>query len=165
MGNFLGDFVAVQKPLPTEEELNNMDEESRQQFISDYYKGAFAHAGVKPKFRHKILHRFSGLIVLVGSLLVIALLYGLINVLFVGGQKIWHSGDNKKLTKIEEQLKDEEKRIKQYELEITIGSITDYEYEKYKEVIDDYNANVKEYNKLAEKVGTTYYVIPGLGRR
>jgi CRISPR/Cas system CSM-associated protein Csm3 (group 7 of RAMP superfamily) len=100
-----------------------------------------------------------------GSLLVVAIIYGIVNLVLVGGQNLWHSGDKKAMSNIEVQLKNIEDSIHYYELKNKDGLISDEEYDTYKAEVAKCNELVKEYNKHAEKAGTTWYVVPIPGGR
>lgn len=148
--------------MPTEEELRNMDEESRQQFTFDYYDGAFAHAGYKPTYRQKMKYKLGGLFSIVVALAGIAIIYGLINLVLVGGQELWHGEDKKKMEEIKSFLDGEKVALSIYDAKV--NSLTDKQYDEYKQRVDNYNEKVKEYNALAEKVGGTWYVLPVPGK-
>jgi hypothetical protein len=107
-------------------------------------------------------YSFLGIVI---SLVAIGIFYLVINFVVVGAQDMRHSSEKAQMKKIEQTLNEWDKEINSYEFKNTIGTITDSEYEAYTRLIDDYNVKVKEYNELAEKVGTTYYVIPGFGKR
>lgn len=152
--------MVQQKPLPADEEYEMMDEEQRQQFIEDYYRGAFAHAGYKPTFRQKTKRSLGSLYGAVLSLVIIAIVYGLINLVVVGVQEFWHHDAKSKMSDIKAELSLKESKINNYELHVNDGTISDTEYADYSRLIDEYNGQVKEYNDLAEKAGTTWYVVP-----
>jgi hypothetical protein len=106
----------------------------------------------------------SGLGRLVATIVGIAIIYSVINLIFVGGQNLWHSGDKKKMEELKTLMDSENNVIRDYEDLNKSGRITTKQYNTYKETIDLYNAQVKQYNELAKSVGTTYYVVPIPGR-
>lgn len=149
-----------QKKWPTEEEYANMYEFEKEQLIIDYYNGAFKDAGFKPTFKEKLKYKLKGFYGTVIGLVIIVVIYGLFNLVIVGGQYIWHFKDNSELKRIEKTLAEQEVNIKMYEEKIYNNTITDSEYADYQNEINDYNENVDEYNEIAEKIGGTYYVLP-----
>jgi hypothetical protein len=94
----------------------------------------------------------------------IALIYLVINVFLVGGQELWHKKDNQKLKEMRLELKDTENKINYYESINKNGTITEAEYDTYSKEIDYYNGLVEDYNKLSEKVGGTWYILPVPGK-
>lgn len=153
-------YLTPQKEWPTDEEIKNMDNEERQRFIFDYYNGAYAKAGYKPKFIAKMKYRFKSLFYALIGLLLIGILYGLFNLIFIGGQSLWHMGDKHKLEALKQKMDNELVTIHSYESSNSKGTLTQSQYKEYTAAVDLYNSQVTEYNDLAKKVGTTYYVVP-----
>jgi hypothetical protein len=143
-------------------------------------------------FKNVIIHLMSTKIfVWIVGLIFIALVYGIVNFVFVGAQSLYHSKDNAKLEFIKSDLDEKLKIIKQQEDNLrtqesfldktkkTINITTDTDdhnnlvdkynvelalykanYSRYSQDLESYNLKVNEANKLAEKVGTTWYVVP-----
>jgi hypothetical protein len=89
----------------------------------------------------------------------IAIVYGLINLVLVGGQKVWHSGDQKKLTQIQSILDDEKKDLDRIEgeltsknanldkLEIDLKANKNGNIDRYNKLVDEYNMKLGAYNQ------------------
>lgn len=141
-----------------------MNENDRNQFIIDYYAGAFSSSGLKPTFMQKLKWRLGAYYGLIFSVIGIIVLYAVINLALVGIQKLAHMDEESELKEIRLLLKDKEKKIFYYEHINETGEITDGEWDSYNKEIDAYNALTEEYNKLSEKVGTTWYLLPIPGK-
>lgn len=150
---------------PTEEERQNMTYEEGQQLARDYYNGKYKHLGYKPTFMKWLRYKTGPLFGYLAVGVIILIVYGLINLVLVGGQNLWHAGDKKELQAIETTLKSWDGKIYMYELDIKNETISDGDYYDYTVLIDKYNVKVKEYNELAEKIGTTFYIVPIPGRK
>lgn len=93
-----------------------------------------------------------------GSLLLIVIVYGVINLVLVGGQEIIHHGDKVNLDKIEAELNNQKKDIERMELEIKaklnfldmtkkqIDSTTNVV--EHNRLVDKYNLELPSYNSL-----------------
>lgn len=143
-------------------ELREMTEEQKRQLLSNHSRYGTGRYERHPSIMQKIVT--SGVARLVATILGIALIYGVVNLFLVGGQELWHMGDNKKLEEMKIMMDNELKIIQDYEALNKNGRITDKQYNTYKETLDLYNKQVNEYNNLAKSAGTTWYVIPGLGK-
>lgn len=151
-----------QKSIPTKAEVDSMDAEEYQQFISDYYNGVFKKAGLKPKFTDKMKYRIKHFNRGILSIVVIGVIYLLINLVMYGVQNIG-DGDNKaRMKELEKAMNEEIKIIQNYEKIGEQEEITEEQYNDYERVLASYNEKVDEYNILSEKVGSTWYLIPGL---
>jgi hypothetical protein len=95
----------------------------------------------------------------------IVVVYGVLNLILVGGQSLWHSGDNKKLDQLKAELETENVEIERYESTAKTRNLSVTEINDYKRKIDEYNKNVEEANKLAKEIGTTWYVVPVPGHK
>lgn len=113
--------------------------------------------------KRKFLSGLSGPVRIVVTLIVIGLVYGIVNLFLVGGQKLWHHDDEVKLEKYETALKEQKNDIDDYEtaledlqsqaqdLKDQINSYeTDYPYGIPEELYADYEQMVDEYNSLAD---------------
>ncbi|ETT55823.1 hypothetical protein BSK66_22215 [Paenibacillus odorifer] len=149
-----------QKAVPTREEINQMDQDERSQFSKDYYNGAFAHAGLKPKFRQKLKYKLGSAFVIIAYPLALLLLFIIVNVVVVGGQELWHVKQKHELKTLQLEMVNTKEIIDSYEVKVKDGSISDSDYTIYSKQIDLYNENVKESNNLERKIGSTWYIIP-----
>jgi hypothetical protein len=176
-------------------------------------------------FSQRLLKRIKQRLILLGetiktwviALLGIATLFGVVNLIVWGGQKLWHYSDQKRLDEIQQVLEIERLKLDQLEatlkklhhsldekettlkqLDSTIddlaaknpNGLSGAEYDGYMLLIENYNKNaplyndslkyydslhhnylldigaynskVKEANVLANKIGTTWYVVPEL---
>ena len=150
----------INKPVPTNQEFNEFDQSQRDQFFHDYYNGHFAHAGLKPKFRQKMKYKMGAAFGYVIAIVGILIVYGVINLVLIGGQELFHYNDKKELKEIHAQLEVQEGEILLYENKVRNGTISEAEYNDYEKKTNMYNQKVDEYNKLAEEIGGTFYVIP-----
>lgn len=150
---------------PTEDEVAIMTDEDKQQLAKDYYSGKYRHVGYKPSFIKWIRYKTGPLFGYLAVGIIILVVYGLINLVLVGGQNLWHAGDKKELKSIESTLKSWDGKIYLYEYDIKNETITDGEYYDYTVLIEKYNEKVNTYNELAEKVGATFYIVPIPGRK
>lgn len=165
MGKLKGDYMYLtpQKDIPTKEELDSMDSETHEQFINDYYNGVFAKSGFKPTFFAKIKYRFGTLLKLGGGLLGIVIIYGIINLVMLGGQSVLHGEDKKELNQIKIeldsglnelnalgfQLDTQESELKSLEDQINSTEDTDAKNElidKYNNYLPAYNADFDQYS-------------------
>ncbi|HUD44912.1 MAG TPA: hypothetical protein VMR41_05185 [Patescibacteria group bacterium] len=116
---------------------------------------------------------------IVGFILVIVF-FVVANVVFIGLQNLWHSGDQSKLDIIKQELQTKNTAIDALESNITREKsamnqeLATNNTDKYNTHVDDYNTMVNEYktdiasynqlvkqaNDLSEKVGSTWYVVP-----
>lgn len=150
---------------PTDEQLKGFDEDDKKRFLADYYRGGYAYVGHKPTFKQKMKYTFAPYLGYLIGILGIILIYGVINLVLVGGQNLWHSGEKNRLNELQEIMSNQEKIIHEYKLDVENGTISDDEYNDYTKKVDEYNENVNEYNKVAEKSGTTWYILPVPGAK
>lgn len=183
--------MTTNRKFPTDEEFENLDDGGKAQVIDRYYDGFYKDQGIVPTFRERMNYKFGiykqGLI----GLLAVAVLYGVINLILVGGQHLWHGEERSNLKTIEAELKVGEREINKLEQGLTAIlshleeierkmegdiSVAEYNdlvdklnsdidlytsnYRKYEYKISAYNKKVEEANELAEKIGSTWYVVP-----
>ncbi|QTL49972.1 hypothetical protein [Priestia aryabhattai] len=100
---------------------------------------------------------------IIATLVIVGLVYGIVNLVLVGGQKLWHHDDEVKLEKYETVLKEQKNEIDGYTTELEdlksqaedlkeqiTGYETDYPYGIPEELYADYEQMVDEYNSLAD---------------
>ncbi|MEH7683645.1 hypothetical protein, partial [Priestia megaterium] len=100
---------------------------------------------------------------IIATLVIVGLVYGIVNLVLFGGQKLWHHDDEVKLEKYETALKEQKSDIDDYEtelenlksqaedLELQIkGFEMDYPEGIPEEMYEDYELMVDEYNSLAD---------------
>lgn len=118
------------------------------------------------------------------GILGIILVYGVINIVLVGAQDFWHSGDQSKLDALKQELQTKKSDIDTLEANINSEKSTMDEYQAngdvtdYNSLVDDYNSKlaedqsdvndynsiVQQANDLSNKIGGTWYVVPIPGR-
>jgi hypothetical protein len=145
---------------PTDEQLKSFDEDDKKRFLADYYRGGYAYIGHKPTFKQKMKYTLTPYLGYLIGIFGIIIIYGVINLVLVGGQNLWHSGEKNRLNELQGILSSQEIVIQSYESKVDSGTITDVEYNEYTKKVDEYNKNINEYNEVAEKAGTTWYVLP-----
>lgn len=157
-------YFTPQKDIPTKEELDSMDSETHEHFVNDYYNGVFSKAGFKPTFFAKMKYRFGTLLKIGGGLIGIVIIYGIINLVLVGGQEALHSGDKKKLDQMKIELDAGLKEITSLEFQINaldsdlqtlknqIDSTDDIDDKNV--LIDRYNSNLPAYKISYDKYST-----------
>jgi hypothetical protein len=97
------------------------------------------------------------------KLTALAIVFVVLNVVVVGGQMLWHMGDNKRMDKLDVEMSQLQTKIDAYEAQGE-GELDDLEYQNYSNAVDQYNAKVNEYNALADKSAIWYIIpIPGIG--
>lgn len=100
------------------------------------------------------------------SIIVVAIIYGLINLVLVGGQKVWHHDDEAKLDELKVELKDlkasiggyedllteidgeltgSKEEVDSYESDFPEGIPEEY-YEDYTSAVNGYNEQLDTYN-------------------
>ncbi|QLC85420.1 hypothetical protein [Priestia megaterium] len=111
----------------------------------------------------KFLSGLSPLVRIVATLVIAGLAFGIVNLVLVGGQKLWHHDDEVKLEKYETALKEQKSEINDYTTELEDlksqaedleeqinGYETDYPYGIPEELYADYEQMVDEYNSLVD---------------
>ncbi len=116
----------------------------------------------------------------ISGIIGVILLYLIGNVVFVGAQKIWHSGDQNKFDNIKQELTTKKTEIDDLESKINTkksemdrnsangyidaynSEVNDYNLmlDKYDSDVDSYNKLVTEANGLSKKIGGTWYIVP-----
>jgi multidrug resistance efflux pump len=94
------------------------------------------------------------------GLVAIAVVYLVFNLVFVGGQKLWHSGDQKKLDQIKAVLETEKNAIDDVEAQLVVKNINmdklkkdidalknSRDIDRYNRLVDDYNMKLGAYNQ------------------
>ncbi|MEX2104815.1 MAG: hypothetical protein WD907_05750 [Bacilli bacterium] len=142
--------------FPTDEELHNMDEEEKEEFVENYYNGVYAEQGYKPTFKEEMKHKYGKVIMTILGLVAIAIVYGLINLVLVGGQNLWHSGDKSKFEEIESELAYDKNQIQNIEqrLSAMISQLDALEQDidgtndesEYNNLVEQYNSDLVNYN-------------------
>ncbi|MEK5358080.1 hypothetical protein [Paenibacillus sp. FSL L8-0709] len=157
--------MGYENKWPTDEQFATFDEDDKRRFYADYYRGGYAYAGHKPTFKQKMKYTLTPYLGYLIGIIGIIIVYVVINLVLVGGQNLWHSGENNRLDELETIMSSQEKIIQSYENQVDNGTISDDEYNEYTKKVDEYNKNVNEYNEVAEKAGTTWYILPVPGTK
>lgn len=103
---------------------------------------------------------FSGLGNTTIGIISLIVIYLVINGVLWLGQEAYHSEDNAQLSQMETRMKTLDSQITLFENRMNRTGVTEAEYAGYQKMVDDYNKTTEEYNALAEKSGTRWYLIP-----
>ena len=88
------------------------------------------------------------------------LIFIVINGILWGAQELYYYKDNKKLDVIEQEIDELDAKIKNIESKANIRGVTDSEYSDYSRIVDERNQLADEFNELAKKDSTRFYLIP-----
>lgn len=101
----------------------------------------------------------------IGSLVALAIGFGLLNGALWVIQEVYHYRDTKRCEGIKLVMQDIKRDIDRYESNSYIRSLSDQytrqqEYNRYSRLIDEYNELVEEYNELASSVYRRWWLLP-----
>ena len=88
------------------------------------------------------------------------LIYALLNGVIYAGQEIYHYSGTQKMNKLDSDMSYIDREITTLESYATDEGLSEPYYSQYKNDIDEYNQKADEYNKLNEKTGRRWWLIP-----
>lgn len=94
------------------------------------------------------------------GILVLVIIYVVINGVMWLGQEAYHHEDNAQLEQMETKINKLDSQISSFESRMKLSGTTEAEYANYQKMVDDFNKTSEEYNALAQKSGTRWYLIP-----
>lgn len=118
-------------------------------------RATFSSVTTKPKKSF-----FSGLGSTTIGIISLIVIYVVINGVLWFGQEAYHHEDNAQLEQMETKMNQLNSQITSFENRMSLSGATEYEYANYEKMVNDYNKTTEEYNALAEKSGTRWYLIP-----